>query len=98
MVLICYLRQSGGGPDVDFVRRLDIDRGKRMVAIADDLGQGFQPLPNTALLVRTDRATVVFDYASAFTTGRATVNWRTGAYAYSDTQVTVRGSCSPFRR
>ncbi len=80
---------------MDFVRRLQIDGKAKTVVIADDVGNGFQTLPQQGMLVRMDRSEVVFDYVDAVSLGESVIKWRSGEYNYKDGPFAIRGSCVP---
>jgi len=96
IILNCYLVQSGSGTSARFIRRLDIDTKSGTVAIADDYNRtGFKPLGAYGKLVNADDDTIVFDYASSQSSGRATVDRKAGTYSYSDGRIVARGNCVP---
>jgi len=93
-VLVCYLRQYGAGPIVDFVRRLEFRDGTGAVGIADNLGTGFRYIGKGRLL-RSDKTVIRFDFASPLTAGVTTIDRRTGEFHYAgDGWNAITGTCS----
>jgi hypothetical protein len=94
ILLNCYLLQSGAGRALRFVRRLDIDSRSRSVAIADDLDRtGFRGRDAYGRLVSADADRIVFDYTSFDSSGRTTIDRRSGTYFFSDGRIVLRGNC-----
>ncbi len=94
LVLVCYLRQSGGGVPSSFIRRVEIDVKDATVSLADSPGAGFLPLGYYGRLVTMDKNTIVFDYASPTSSGRSTINRTDGAFFFTDQKSVTRGTCA----
>ncbi len=94
LTLVCYLRQSGAGSQSSFIRRVEIDFAAGTVSIADSAGAGFVPLGHHGKLLPSDKNVLSFDYASASSSGRSTINRTDGSYYFADQKFVTRGTCS----
>ena len=94
-VLNCYVVQSSALGLGQFVRHLRIDKETGVVSISDGLRGGAVRFIGNGQLVAFDAARIVFDYESAESSGRTTIDRRSGRLLYRDGRATVSGSCQP---
>ena len=94
LILFCSLQQTGGGPNGSFTRRLDMDLKAGRMQIADNTGTGFVPLQYPGALAGVDAGMITFAFASPSSSGRGSINRKTGAYAFTDGRIVLTGFCS----
>ncbi len=93
VVLDCYLVQSGSSGLGQFVRHLEINQSRAVVAIADGIGGGPPRFVGNGRLVSLDADHVIYDFASQSSAGRTEIDRRSGAFIYRDGRTVISGSC-----
>ncbi len=93
LVVDCYLVQSSSVGLGQFVRHLRVQPSRGVVSVSDGLRGGAPRFLGDGRLVTFDADRLVFDFASAGSSGRTEIDRRSGAFRYGDGRTVIQGTC-----
>lgn len=93
LVVDCYVVQSSSMGLGQFVRHLRVQPSRGVVSVSDGLRGGAPRFLGDGRLVILDANRLVFDFASATSSGRTEIDRRSGAFVYRDGRNVIQGSC-----
>lgn len=93
LVFDCYVVQSSSLGLGQFVRHLRVSPERRVVSVSDGVRGGAPRFLGDGRLVALDPARLVFDFASATSSGRTEIDRQSGAFRYRDGRTVISGTC-----